>query len=824
MPDTVETDIIVKAIAEGFDKAQKQFEAFGKSGELTAENITKLGGDFSLLGGNLDKLIAQFSAATPENMRYAKSIVEVQQAFNAGAISATDAVTAFQTIKAEMESNGMVIDKTADGATRLGQNYSTLDGQLNSLIQQYRASTPVNAAYAQSIENITKAFNEGKISSQEAADQLEKVRKEMEKSKTATSGMGEQVNKSTGFFKSLTSSLTPLNQGLELMKKIGEGIKKVYEFSKMGAEVKQTANSFKSLSEELSPTIDLMGKLEEASGYTIDKLTIQSSYLTLMAGATNELGSALSDATPQLMAIAKAANTLNPSLGDTAYMFESIATGIKRGSPMILDNLGLMINQTSANENYAASLGITADELTDVQKKIALLNEVLKTGNTLMEQAGTENQVDSYSRLETALKDLTDAMKANLHEGVEPLVSGAADLAVAQLKSRDVMALIEKADRLGISAKYDLWQMYYNLGKETKEGTKAQETYEAVVQDVADAEADAAMRNEDMALTQNDVNQMIADGTIIVGEQTQATKKLVKADEELERAVSAAAQASADHASMLERELDALEGVQDALYNGSSAADEYARRMDAAAYNVAVNREGLENLANTADVLFANGLISEDDIISANAKLGIEATLEELHGGIIDQAEALETLQDDFGLALEDAQGYLEGVNDPMQELTDLLGGLDATSLEDLNVSAADLADAFEIPLGVAQDILDVLNALNGKTVTSTVNVNTHYSYSGSTGNSGLGANVLPGGYTDYMKASGGPASGLTMVGEHGIELVNLPAGSYVNSNTGTTNILQSLASAIDNISGNPEIDYNRFGRAVAQAIRSTGA
>jgi hypothetical protein len=60
--------------------------------------------------------------------------------------------------------------------------------------------------------------------------------------------------------------------------------------------------------------------------------------------------------------------------------FNDIVTGIGRGSPLILDNLGLVIDQVAANEDYASSLGKTADALTEEEKKQALLNAVLEQG------------------------------------------------------------------------------------------------------------------------------------------------------------------------------------------------------------------------------------------------------------------------------------------------------------------------------------------------------------------------------------------------------------------------------------------------------------
>lgn len=57
---------------------------------------------------------------------------------------------------------------------------------------------------------------------------------------------------------------------------------------------------------------------------------------------------------------------------------DDIVRWLWRASPMILDNLWIVINQTEAQEEYAKSLWKTASELTEAEKKQALVNAVVK--------------------------------------------------------------------------------------------------------------------------------------------------------------------------------------------------------------------------------------------------------------------------------------------------------------------------------------------------------------------------------------------------------------------------------------------------------------
>ena len=63
----------------------------------------------------------------------------------------------------------------------------------------------------------------------------------------------------------------------------------------------------------------------------------------------------------------------------TQQAFNDIVTGIGRASPMILDNLGIVINATETYEAYARSIGVAADTLTKAQQTRALVQAVTAT-------------------------------------------------------------------------------------------------------------------------------------------------------------------------------------------------------------------------------------------------------------------------------------------------------------------------------------------------------------------------------------------------------------------------------------------------------------
>lgn len=95
---------------------------------------------------------------------------------------------------------------------------------------------------------------------------------------------------------------------------------------------------------------------------------------------------------------------------DMDYMMDSLVTGIGRLSPMILDNLGIQVNLTEANEAYADSIGKSAGELTKAEQQTALMNQVMEklAVNTAEMPDITDNASTKMAQLGTMFSDVKD--------------------------------------------------------------------------------------------------------------------------------------------------------------------------------------------------------------------------------------------------------------------------------------------------------------------------------------------------------------------------------------------------------------------------------
>lgn len=91
------------------------------------------------------------------------------------------------------------------------------------------------------------------------------------------------------------------------------------------------------------------------------------------------------------------------------FMLESITTGLGRGSKLMLDNLGIVFKLEDAYDEYAKSLGKTAAELTEAEKKQAFINKALEVGleNSKKVSDDSLTLADRYERLRAKANNLS---------------------------------------------------------------------------------------------------------------------------------------------------------------------------------------------------------------------------------------------------------------------------------------------------------------------------------------------------------------------------------------------------------------------------------
>lgn len=187
----------------------------------------------------------------------------------------------------------------------------------------------------------------------------------------------------------------------------------------------QTAfnNTLSLFSSELGTSSEYLDNLREAAGNTIPELELMRIANIALAGATGEAGLAFGAALPKLLEIARVQAAATGQSVD--YLFQSLVTGIKRSSPLLIDNTGLVLKVGAANEAYAASIGKTVSELTAQEQQIALIQATLAAGEAAIVSAGgiQETAASKMARAHALIQNSLD----NLAVAVEPILGGILD-------------------------------------------------------------------------------------------------------------------------------------------------------------------------------------------------------------------------------------------------------------------------------------------------------------------------------------------------------------------------------------------------------------
>lgn len=115
-------------------------------------------------------------------------------------------------------------------------------------------------------------------------------------------------------------------------------------------------------------------------------------------------------------------------ISDTQAL-EFITTGIARESRLILDNLGLIIDLDQATKEYAATLGKQADQLTQAERKAALLAAAYEQGATAIaaNRDAAQSAATQYERLDANFQNLRDVLGELIAQGSAAYITSLAD-------------------------------------------------------------------------------------------------------------------------------------------------------------------------------------------------------------------------------------------------------------------------------------------------------------------------------------------------------------------------------------------------------------
>lgn len=178
--------------------------------------------------------------------------------------------------------------------------------------------------------------------------------------------------------------------------------------------------AFESMSETYGVSLEAM---QAASKGMISDFELMRQANVALSGAGEQFGTEFGENLPKLLAVAQAAARATGQ--DAGFLFESLVTGIKRTSPMLIDNTGLQLRLGEANAALAEQLGKSVDELSAEERQIALLNATLEAGQKMVDDFGG-GQLTAAEKMAQAQAQIQN-MKDQIGLALLPALSGLMD-------------------------------------------------------------------------------------------------------------------------------------------------------------------------------------------------------------------------------------------------------------------------------------------------------------------------------------------------------------------------------------------------------------
>lgn len=184
------------------------------------------------------------------------------------------------------------------------------------------------------------------------------------------------------------------------------GLEKLTE---RGSKILAVKRTFAKLTDGETEALE---RLREASSDTIADFDLMALHNQALA-----LGSAKT--TAEFAEQIRVTRILGRAQGlEATEALEKFTVGMARMSKLRLDDLGITLTQTEADERYAAQLGRSSASLTENEKKIAFRNEAMRQANLLVEQlsAGEDAGAEAADRFGIAMANLRDKLATTAAE------------------------------------------------------------------------------------------------------------------------------------------------------------------------------------------------------------------------------------------------------------------------------------------------------------------------------------------------------------------------------------------------------------------------
>jgi hypothetical protein len=404
---------------------------------------------------------------------------------------------------------------------------------------------------ASGIDIIIKAIDE-------ASKDIERVKNkiaELEKAQAAANkAQQEGVSITDAFSGVLGGFAKGLGVAAGQIAAAGVILKQAFDFGEQGAALTRLADNSALVAKSMGADMgEIVAAIRTAANGTVADSDI-------MAAASRAMMLGISADADKLANLMQVAALRGRAMGvSTTQAFSDIVTGIGRMSPLILDNLGIVIDAENNFKAYAESIGKTTEQLTSAEKKQALLNAVLLEGNKMLEQAGglTMDAASQYEMFNANVKNLKDNLAMGWAEILGPTIEEINNLT-------NSLVLLDEATKDGVIS--------------SEEAYAIQMALKGGMIDYAGVVDYLAVKEEELITVDNDLTNARLETRDMINKVTAASKDATVATEDLAAAQLGAAEAARIQALAETQLMDAVKfGISGGI---GKAMDDYFTTLD----------------------------------------------------------------------------------------------------------------------------------------------------------------------------------------------------------------------------------------------------
>jgi len=165
------------------------------------------------------------------------------------------------------------------------------------------------------------------------------------------------------------------------------------EIGLLGTRIDSLRESFQTTSTSVGQDADAMLEALEKSARG------QINSIDLITSANRAMLLGVATSAEEMAKLMEIAEVRGSAMGLTLNQaFNDIVTGIGRGSALILDNLGIVVDLEKAYRRFAEQNGRTVSSLTDLEQKQLIVNEVIKQSESLVAGADFSKLTSEFEK------------------------------------------------------------------------------------------------------------------------------------------------------------------------------------------------------------------------------------------------------------------------------------------------------------------------------------------------------------------------------------------------------------------------------------------